>query len=231
MPLSARKHPELIGSSWLTSCGNRHNARPRASSTAAEPTRWVTTCRRCSTPQEPYGASASIACHSRKVLCRGRVNMMRRTLRLSYPLLDLLGRQDVVQLRGAVDLEVALLPCGPAQGHFTATVTSQAQPRKPCLCSCSPPNNCSADAQCTCAGTAGIIPATPPTCVMFVLPATTRQQTDKQHYGSQLIGNSVKSWESYYDLNRVLREGQTALEDMAVWRHFCVTYSSPNSTL
>ncbi len=54
--------------------------------------------------------------------------------------------------------------------------------------------------------------------MMFVLPATTRRQTDKQHYGSQLIGNSVKSWKSYYDLNRVLREGQTALEDMAVWR-------------
>ena len=40
--------------------------------------------------------------------------MMRRTLRVSYPLLNLLGRQNVVQLRGAVDLEVALLPRGPA---------------------------------------------------------------------------------------------------------------------
>ena len=34
----------------------------------------------------------------------------------------------------------------------------------------------------------------------------------------QLIGNSVKSWKTYYDLNRVLREGQAALDDMAVWR-------------
>ena len=35
---------------------------------------------------------------------------------------------------------------------------------------------------------------------------------------AQLIGNSVKSWKTYYDLNRVLREGQAALNDMAMWR-------------
>lgn len=34
----------------------------------------------------------------------------------------------------------------------------------------------------------------------------------------QLIGNSIKSWKTYYDLNRVLREGQAALDDMHVWR-------------
>jgi hypothetical protein len=35
---------------------------------------------------------------------------------------------------------------------------------------------------------------------------------------AQLIGNSVKSWKTYYDLGRVLREGQAALDDMATWR-------------
>ena len=34
----------------------------------------------------------------------------------------------------------------------------------------------------------------------------------------QLIGNSVRSWKTYYDLNRVLREEQAALDDMHVWR-------------
>ena len=34
----------------------------------------------------------------------------------------------------------------------------------------------------------------------------------------QLIGNSVKSWRQYYDLNRTTREGQTALDRMSVWR-------------
>lgn len=34
----------------------------------------------------------------------------------------------------------------------------------------------------------------------------------------QLIGNTVRSWKTYYDLNRVLREGQAALDDMHVWR-------------
>lgn len=34
----------------------------------------------------------------------------------------------------------------------------------------------------------------------------------------QLIGNTVRSWKTYYDLNRVLREGQAALDDMHLWR-------------
>lgn len=34
----------------------------------------------------------------------------------------------------------------------------------------------------------------------------------------QLIGNTVRSWKTYYDLNRVLREGQAALDDMHHWR-------------
>ena len=34
----------------------------------------------------------------------------------------------------------------------------------------------------------------------------------------QLIGNGLKSWRQYYDLNRTTREGQTALDLMHVWR-------------
>ena len=34
----------------------------------------------------------------------------------------------------------------------------------------------------------------------------------------QLIGNGLKSWRQYYDLNRTTREGQTALDRMHVWR-------------
>ena len=57
--------------------------------------------------------------------------------------------------------------------------------------------------------------------MMFVLPARHRQQCNlltSNMMNAQLIGNSVRSWKSYYDLNRVLREGQSALDDMAVWR-------------
>ena len=35
---------------------------------------------------------------------------------------------------------------------------------------------------------------------------------------AQLIGNGLKSWRQYYDLNRTTREGQTALDRMSVWR-------------
>ena len=35
----------------------------------------------------------------------------------------------------------------------------------------------------------------------------------------QLIGNGLKSWKQYYDLNRITREGQTALDRMSPWRH------------
>ena len=35
---------------------------------------------------------------------------------------------------------------------------------------------------------------------------------------AQLIGNSTKAWVQYYDLNRILREGQLALDRMAEWR-------------
>jgi len=35
---------------------------------------------------------------------------------------------------------------------------------------------------------------------------------------AQLIGNGLKSWRQYYDLNRTTREGQTALDNMSVWR-------------
>ncbi len=34
----------------------------------------------------------------------------------------------------------------------------------------------------------------------------------------QLIGNGLKSWRQYYDLNRTTREGQTALDRMSEWR-------------
>ena len=35
---------------------------------------------------------------------------------------------------------------------------------------------------------------------------------------AQLIGNGLKSWRQYYDLNRTTREGQAALDRMSVWR-------------
>lgn len=34
----------------------------------------------------------------------------------------------------------------------------------------------------------------------------------------QLMGNTVKTWRQYYDLNRFVRDGQAALDDMHTWR-------------
>lgn len=35
---------------------------------------------------------------------------------------------------------------------------------------------------------------------------------------AQLMGNTVKTWRQYYDLNRFIRDGQGALDGMHTWR-------------
>ena len=34
----------------------------------------------------------------------------------------------------------------------------------------------------------------------------------------QLMGNTVRTWKQYYDLNRFVRSGQEALDDLHTWR-------------
>ena len=47
--------------------------------------------------------------------------------------------------------------------------------------------------------------------LMWMLPVVYQQvNADELVCIVQLIGNSIKSWKTYYDLNRVLREGQAA---------------------
>ncbi len=49
--------------------------------------------------------------------------------------------------------------------------------------------------------------------------ATATDLADAHAARTQLIGNSVKAWHQYYDLNRILRQGQDALDRMPEWRH------------